>query len=113
MDEIYQAMATDPEVRNLRDDVSRFRNQSIENEVRLGVIESHIGSIVRSSRVDVHLVVARRIKIIFSVYIRIWYELGLRWLVHICLVALGQYYQVAIGSMVMPAGEGPEPRGRL
>ena len=33
----------DPEVRNLRDDVSRFRNQSIENELRLNVIESHIG----------------------------------------------------------------------
>ena len=39
MDEIYQAMATDPEVRNLREDVSRFRDQSLENEVRLGVIE--------------------------------------------------------------------------
>ncbi|MFZ0207631.1 MAG: hypothetical protein WAL59_16285 [Roseiarcus sp.] len=43
MDEIYQAMATDPEVRNLREDVSRFRDQSLENEVRLGVIESHVG----------------------------------------------------------------------
>jgi hypothetical protein len=36
-------MATDPEVRNLREDVSRFRDQSLENEVRLGVIESHVG----------------------------------------------------------------------
>jgi hypothetical protein len=43
MDEIYQAMATDPEVRNLREDVSRFRDQSLENEVWLGVIESHVG----------------------------------------------------------------------
>ena len=30
MDEIYQAMATDPEVRSLREDVSRFRDQSLE-----------------------------------------------------------------------------------
>ena len=43
MDEIYQAVATDPEVRNLREDVSRFRDQSLENEVRLGVTESHVG----------------------------------------------------------------------
>ena len=33
MDEIYQAMATDPEVRNLREDLSRSRDQSLENEV--------------------------------------------------------------------------------
>ncbi|MGO9768953.1 MAG: hypothetical protein ACLPSW_05240 [Roseiarcus sp.] len=43
MDEIYQAMATDPEIRNLRDEVSRFREQSLENEVRLGAIEGHLG----------------------------------------------------------------------
>ena len=43
MDEIYQGMATDPEIRNLRDEVSRFREQSLENEVRLGTIEGHIG----------------------------------------------------------------------
>ncbi len=43
LDEIYQAMATDPEIRNLRDAVSRFREQSLENEVRLGAIEGHIG----------------------------------------------------------------------
>jgi hypothetical protein len=43
MDEIYQAMATDPDVRNLREDASRLRDQSLENEVRLGVIESHAG----------------------------------------------------------------------
>jgi DNA-binding transcriptional regulator YbjK len=43
MDEIYQAMATDPEIKNLRDEVSRFREQSLENEVRLGAIEGHLG----------------------------------------------------------------------
>jgi hypothetical protein len=43
MDEIYQGMATDPEIRNLRDEVSRFREQSLENEVRLGAIEGHLG----------------------------------------------------------------------
>jgi hypothetical protein len=36
MDEICRAMATDPEVRNLREDVSRLRDQSLENEVCLG-----------------------------------------------------------------------------
>jgi hypothetical protein len=43
LDEIYQAMATDPEIKNLRDEVTRFREQSLENEVRLGAIEGQIG----------------------------------------------------------------------
>jgi hypothetical protein len=43
LDEIYQAMAIDPEIKNLRDEVSRFREQSPENEVRLGAIEGRIG----------------------------------------------------------------------
>lgn len=41
--EIYQAMATDPEVRSLRDDVASFRDQSADIEVRVGTIEGHIG----------------------------------------------------------------------
>jgi chromosome segregation ATPase len=41
--EVYQAMATDPEIKTLRDEVSRFRDQSLETEVRLARIEGHIG----------------------------------------------------------------------
>ena len=43
IDEIYQAMATDPEIKSLRDEVARFRDQSVETEVRLGTIEGHVG----------------------------------------------------------------------
>ena len=42
-DEIYQAMATDPEIRHLREEVGRFRNQSINLDVRIGAIEGHLG----------------------------------------------------------------------
>jgi chromosome segregation ATPase len=41
--EIYQSMATDPEIKSLRDEVSRFRDRSLEHEVRLGSLEGHVG----------------------------------------------------------------------
>ena len=43
MAEIFQTMATDPEIRSLREEVSRFRDQSVELTVRIGTIESHLG----------------------------------------------------------------------
>ena len=43
IDEIFQAMATDPEIRSLRADVARFREQSLDTEVRLGAIEGRLG----------------------------------------------------------------------
>jgi len=43
IDEIYQAMATDPEIKSLREEVARFRDQSLETEVHLGTIEGHVG----------------------------------------------------------------------
>ncbi|MGA2126468.1 MAG: hypothetical protein ABSG76_09980 [Xanthobacteraceae bacterium] len=43
MAEIFQTMATDPEIRSLREEVSRFRDQSVEFDVRIGTIESHLG----------------------------------------------------------------------
>lgn len=43
LSEIYQAMATDPEVRSLRDDVASFRDQSVDIEVRVGAIEGRLG----------------------------------------------------------------------
>jgi hypothetical protein len=42
-DEIYQAMATDPEIRHLREEIGRFRDQSINLDVRVGTIEGHLG----------------------------------------------------------------------
>jgi hypothetical protein len=41
MGEIYQAMATDPEIRSLREEVGRFRDQSVALDVRVGTIEGH------------------------------------------------------------------------
>jgi chromosome segregation ATPase len=41
--EIFQAMATDPEIKSLRDDVTRFREQSQSLEVRLGALEGRLG----------------------------------------------------------------------
>ena len=41
--EIYQAMATDPEIKSLREEVSGFRDRSLETEIRIGTIEGHIG----------------------------------------------------------------------
>jgi hypothetical protein len=43
MGEIYQAMATDPEIRNLREEVGRFRDQSVTLDVRVGTIEGRLG----------------------------------------------------------------------
>jgi chromosome segregation ATPase len=43
MNEIYQAMATDPEIRNLREEVGRFRDQSVALEVRVTTLEGHAG----------------------------------------------------------------------
>ena len=43
IDEIYQAMATDQEIKSLREEVARFRDQSLETDVRLGTIEGHVG----------------------------------------------------------------------
>lgn len=43
MDEIYQSMATNPEVQNLRDEVAHFRDQSVTIDVRLGAIEGRLG----------------------------------------------------------------------
>jgi hypothetical protein len=43
MVEIYQAMATDPEIRSLREEVGRFRDQSVALDVRVGTIEGHLG----------------------------------------------------------------------
>ena len=42
IDEIYQAMATDPEIKSLREEVARFPDRSLETEVRLGTIEGHV-----------------------------------------------------------------------
>ena len=41
--EIYQSMATDPEINTLREDVSRFRKQSVDLEVRVGTLKGHLG----------------------------------------------------------------------
>jgi predicted nucleic acid-binding Zn-ribbon protein len=41
--EIFQAMATDPEIKSLRDDVTRFRERSQSLEVRLGALEGRLG----------------------------------------------------------------------
>ena len=41
--EIYQAMATDPEIRHLREEVGRFRDHSVNLDVRVGTIEGHLG----------------------------------------------------------------------
>jgi hypothetical protein len=43
MNEIYQAIATDPEIRNLREEVGRFRDQSVALEVRVTTLEGHAG----------------------------------------------------------------------
>ncbi|MDE3175382.1 MAG: hypothetical protein KGM15_04640 [Pseudomonadota bacterium] len=43
VDEIFQAMATDSEIRNMREDVARFREQSLDAEIRLGAIEGRLG----------------------------------------------------------------------
>ena len=43
MNEIYQAMATDPEIRNLREEVGRFRDQSVALEVCVTTLEGHAG----------------------------------------------------------------------
>ena len=43
LDEIYQSMATDPEIRSLRDEVTRFREQSLDVDVRLGALEGRVG----------------------------------------------------------------------
>jgi predicted nucleic acid-binding Zn-ribbon protein len=41
--EIFQAMATDPEIKSLREEVSRFRDRSLTIEVRLGALEGRLG----------------------------------------------------------------------
>jgi hypothetical protein len=41
--EIFQVMPTAPEIRSLREDVARFREQSLETQVRLGAIEGRLG----------------------------------------------------------------------
>jgi predicted nucleic acid-binding Zn-ribbon protein len=43
LDEIYQSMATSPEIQHLREEVSHFREQSLNVDVRLGTIEGHLG----------------------------------------------------------------------
>jgi hypothetical protein len=43
IDEIYQAMATDPEIKSLREEVARFRDRSLEADVRPDTIEGHVG----------------------------------------------------------------------
>ena len=41
--EIFQAMPTAPEIRSLREDVTRFRELNLETQVRLGAIEGRLG----------------------------------------------------------------------
>jgi chromosome segregation ATPase len=41
--EVFQTMATAPEIQMLRDEVSMFRDQSLEMDVRLGVLERRAG----------------------------------------------------------------------
>ena len=41
--EIFQAMPTAPEIRSLREDVTRFRELNLETQVRLGAIEARLG----------------------------------------------------------------------
>ncbi len=41
--EVFQTMATGPEIQMLRDEVSMFRDQSLEMEVRLGALEHRLG----------------------------------------------------------------------
>ncbi len=43
VEERYQAMATDPEIKSLRQEVSRFRDQSLTTDVLLGAIEGRLG----------------------------------------------------------------------
>lgn len=43
MTEVFQSMATNPEVQALRDEVAQFRDQSIAIDIRLGTIEGHLG----------------------------------------------------------------------
>jgi chromosome segregation ATPase len=43
MEEIYRSMATSSEIQVLREEVSRFRDQSVEIDVRLGAIEARLG----------------------------------------------------------------------
>ena len=43
MDEIYGAMATNSEIQGLRADVTRFREESLDREVRLATVEGHLG----------------------------------------------------------------------
>jgi hypothetical protein len=40
--EIFQ-VTTAPEIRSLREDLARFREQSLETQVRLGAIEGRLG----------------------------------------------------------------------
>ena len=42
--EIFQAMATDPEIKTSREDVTRFRKQGLDIEIRLGAIEGRLGA---------------------------------------------------------------------
>jgi hypothetical protein len=43
MDEIYRSMATSSEIQGLRDEVSKFRDQSIDIDVRIGTVEGRLG----------------------------------------------------------------------
>jgi hypothetical protein len=43
IDEIYRSMATSPEIQGLRDEVTKFRDQSLDTDVRLGTVEGRLG----------------------------------------------------------------------
>jgi chromosome segregation ATPase len=43
VEEIFRSMATSPEIQGLRDEVSRFRDQSVDIDVRLGTVEGRLG----------------------------------------------------------------------
>ena len=43
VEEIFRSMATSPEIQGLRDEVSRFRDQSVDIDVRVGAVEGRLG----------------------------------------------------------------------
>jgi len=43
MEEIYRSMATSPEIQGLREEGSRFRDQGLDIDVRLGTVEGRLG----------------------------------------------------------------------
>ena len=43
VEEIFRSMATSPEIQGHREEASKFRNQSVDIDVRLGTVEGRLG----------------------------------------------------------------------